>query len=67
MLEIDPNALPKDIDQLHKIVVELCERLKHEAAEKDKYRSLLRELLEAQRNRKSEHLSKEQLALFETL
>ena len=30
-------------------------------------RSLLRELLEAQRNRKSEQLSKEQLALFESL
>src|SRR2546423_6554128 len=64
---IDPNALPKDIDQLQRIVVELCERLKHETSEKDKYRSLLRELLEAQRNRKSEQLSKEQLALFETL
>src|SRR6516225_1432190 len=34
-------------------------------AEQNKYQSLLRELLEAQRNRKSEQLSKEQLALFE--
>ena len=67
MLALDPNHLPKDIDLLHTIVVELCERLKHETSEKDKYRSLLRELLEAQRNRKSEQLSKEQLALFETL
>ncbi len=67
MLVLDPNHLPKDVDLLHKIVVELCERLKHESSEKDKYRSLLRELLEAQRNRKSEQLSKEQLALFETL
>jgi transposase len=64
---IDPNSLPKDIDLLQKIVVELCERLQHESSEKNKYRSLLRELLEAQRNRKSEQLSKEQLALFETL
>ena len=64
---IDPNDLPKDIDRLHEIVVELCERLKHETSEKDKYRSLLRELLEAQRNRKSEQLSKDQLALFEKL
>ena len=39
----------------------------HESSEKDKYRSLLRELLDAQRNRKSEQLSKEQLALFEAL
>ena len=34
---------------------------------KDKYRSLLRELLDGQRNRKSEQLSKEQLDLFEAL
>ncbi len=67
VLSLDPNALPKDIEQLHKLVVELCEKLKHEASEKDKYRSLLRELLDAQNNRKSEQLSKDQLALFETL
>jgi transposase len=64
---IDPNALPKDADVLRKIVLDLCEQLRHESSEKDKYRSLLRELLEAQCNRKSEQLSKEQLALFETL
>lgn len=64
---IDPNALPQEIDVLHKIVRELCERLKHETAEKDKYQSLLRELLDAQRNRKSEQLSKDQLVLFERL
>jgi hypothetical protein len=62
---IDPNSLPKDVDILQKIVVDLCERLQHESLEKNKYRSLLRELLDAQRNRKSEQLSKEQLALFE--
>lgn len=67
MPPIDPNTLPKDIDVLHNIVVDLCEQLRHESSEKDKYRSLLRELLEAQRNRKSEQLSKEQLALFEAL
>jgi transposase len=64
---IDPNALPQEIDVLHRIVRELCEKLKHERAEKDKYQSLLRELLDAQRSRKSEQLSKDQLALFETL
>ena len=64
---IDPNSLPKDSDLLRKIVVDLCEQLRHESSEKDKYRSLLRELLDAQRNRKSEQLSKEQLALFEAL
>src|SRR6516165_9424669 len=34
-------------------------------AEQNKFQTLLRELLEAQRSRKSEQLSKEQLALFE--
>ncbi len=67
VLSVDPNALPKDVDELQKLVAELCERLKHEASEKDKYRSLLRELLDAQRNRKSEQLSKHQQTLFETL
>lgn len=67
MPAIDPHSLPNDIDVLQKIVADLCERLQHESSEKNKYRSLLRELLDAQRNRKSEQLSKEQLALFETL
>ena len=67
MPPIDPNSLPKDADVLRKIVVDLCEQLRHESSEKDKYRSLLHELLEAQRNRKSEQLSKEQLGLFEAL
>jgi transposase len=64
---IDPNTLPKDAEVLRKIVLDLCEQLRHESSEKDKYRSLLRELLDAQRNRKSEQLSKEQLALFAAL
>jgi transposase len=64
---IDPNALPKDVSILHKIIVDLCAQLQQESTEKDKYRSLLRELLEAERGRKSEQLSKQQLALFEEL
>jgi transposase len=64
---MDPNTLPKDVEVLRKIVLDLCEQLRHESSEKDKYRSLLRELLDAQRSRKSEQLSKEQLALFEAL
>jgi hypothetical protein len=50
---------------LQKIVRQLADQLQHESAEKDKLRSLLRELLEALRGRKSEQLSREQLALFE--
>jgi len=64
---IDPDTLPKDVALLRKMVLDLCEQLRHESSEKDKYRSLLKELLEAQRNRKSEQLSKDQLALFEAL
>ena len=67
MLPLDPNHLPEDVDLLHKIVVELCQRLKHETSEKDRFRSLLRGLLEAQRYRKSEQLTKDQLALFWSL
>lgn len=67
MPPIDPKTLPKDAEVLRKIVLDLCEQLRHESSEKDKYRSLLRELLDAQRNRKSEQLSKEQLALFAAL
>jgi transposase len=61
---IDPNSLPRDAETLRKIVVDLAEQLDRSLAEQNKYQSLLRELLEAQRNRKSEQLSKEQLALF---
>jgi len=63
---IDPNSLPRDSETLRKIVVDLAEQLDRSLAEQSKYQSLLRELLEAQRSRKSEQLSKEQLALFES-
>ena len=62
---IDPNTLPQDANALRKIVLDLAEQLDRAFAEQHKYESLLRELLEAQRERKSEQLSKEQLALFE--
>src|SRR5690242_7112908 len=64
-MAIDPNRLPRDAETLRKIVVDLAEQLDRSLAEQSKYQSLLRELLEAQRSRKSEQLSKEQLALFE--
>jgi len=51
---------------LRQIVLDLMAQLEREFTERHKYENLLRELLEAQRNRKSEQLSKEQLALFET-
>jgi len=59
---IDPNTLPQDANALRKIVLDLAEQLDRAFAEQHTYESLLRELLEAQRERKSEQLSKEQLA-----
>lgn len=64
-MPIDPKTLPQDADTLRKIVVDLIEQLDRSLVEQNKYQNLLRELLEAQRSRKSEQLSKEQLALFE--
>ena len=64
-MAIDLNSLPRDAETLRKIVVDLAAQLDRSVAEQNKYQSLLRELLEAQRNRKSEQLSKEQLVLFE--
>ena len=62
-MAIDPNSLPRDSETLRKIVVDLAEQLDRSLAEQSKYQSLLRELLEAQRNRKSEQLSKEQFGV----
>ena len=64
-MPIDPKSLPRDAETLRKIVVDLAEQLDRSLAEQNKFQTLMRELLEAQRNRKSEQLSKEQLALFE--
>jgi transposase len=62
---IDPKSLPQDASALRRIVLDLIAQLDRESAERHKIENLLRELLDAQRNRKSEQLSKEQLALFE--
>jgi len=57
----------KDADTLKKIVLDLAEQLDRESSEKNKYAEMIRELLEAQRARKSEKLSAEQSGLFEEL
>jgi hypothetical protein len=66
-LPLDPNSLPKDAETLKKIVLDLAEQLDRESSEKNKYAEMIRELLEAQRARKSEKLSIEQSGLFEEL
>jgi transposase len=56
-LPIDPKTLPQDPEKLQKIVVDLTAQL-------DRTERLLRQLLQAKTGRKSEQLSREQLALF---
>jgi transposase len=46
------------------MVLDLMAQLDHEFTERNKIEALLRELLDARRNRKSEQLSADQLALF---
>jgi transposase len=65
-MPLDPKTLPEDAETLRKIVVDLAGQLDRESTEKNKYRDLIRELLEAQRTRKSEQLSKQQAELFES-
>jgi transposase len=61
---IDPKHLPEDSKVLQQMVLDLMTQLDHEFTERHKIEALLRELLDARRNRKSEQLSVDQLALF---
>jgi transposase len=64
---INPKHLPDDPKALQQIVLDLMAQLDREFTERGKVETLLRELLDAKRNRKSEQLSNEQLALFAAL
>jgi transposase len=61
---IDPKHLPEDPKVLQQMVLDLMTQLDREFTERNKIEGLLRELLDARRNRKSEQLSTDQLALF---
>jgi transposase len=61
---IDPKHLPEDSKALQQMVLDLMKQLDREFTERHKIEALLRELLDARRNRKSEQLSVDQLALF---
>jgi len=61
---IDPKHLPEDSRVLQQMVLDLMAQLDREFTERSKIESLLRELLDAKRSRKSEKLSADQLALF---
>ncbi|MBZ5626780.1 MAG: hypothetical protein LAQ69_50100, partial [Acidobacteriia bacterium] len=63
-MAIDLEHLPEDPKVLQKMVLDLTAQLDRESAERHKIETILRELLEARRNRKSEQLSADQLALF---
>ena len=63
-MAIDPKQLPEDPKVLQQIVLDLIAQLDREHSERSKVESMLRELLDAKRNRKSEQLSPDQLALF---
>jgi len=61
---VNPKHLPEDPKVLQHMVLDLMAQLDRECTERNKIEALLRELLEAKRNRKSEQLSDDQLALF---
>jgi transposase len=61
---MDPKHLPDDPRVLQQMVLDLMAQLDREFTERNKIEALLRELLDARRNRKSEQLSTDQLALF---
>ena len=63
-MAIDSQHLPEDPKILQKMVLDLMAQLDRESAERHKFEAMLRELPNARRNRKSEQLSADQLALF---
>ncbi len=63
-MAIDPKHLPEDPKVLQQMVLDLMAQLDREFTERSKIETLLRELMDAKRNRKSEQLSADQLALF---
>lgn len=66
-MAIDPKYLPEDPKVLQQMVLDLMAQLDRESTERAKIETLLRELLDAKRGRKSEQLSADQLALFAEL
>ena len=63
-MAIYPKHLPEDPKVLQQLVLDLMTQLDREFTERNKIETLLRELLDARRSRKSEQLSADQLALF---
>ena len=53
-MAFDPKHLPDDPKTLQQIVLDLMAQLDRESSERTKIETLLRELLDSKRNRKSE-------------
>ncbi len=66
-MAVDTERLPEDPKALQQMVLDLMAQLDHEFSERSKIEALLRELYDAERNRESEQLPDEQLALFAAL
>src|ERR1700730_2957715 len=64
IVAIDPKHLPEDPKTLQQMILDLMAQLDREFTERGKIETLLRELLDARRNRTREQLSTDQLALF---
>ncbi|HUS08651.1 MAG TPA: IS66 family transposase [Bryobacteraceae bacterium] len=65
-MPIDRKQLPKSADVLQQMVLDLIAQLDAEQARRIKTENLLRQLLAARSGRRSEQITEEQLALFET-
>lgn len=63
-MPVDPKTLPSDAVTLQKIVVDLTAQLDTQQARLQKVERLLTQLLEARNAKRSEQLSRDQLALF---
>jgi transposase len=61
---VDPTTLPQDPATLQKIIVDLTAQMDQQQTRLHKVERLLEQLIQAKSGRKSEQLSREQLALF---
>jgi hypothetical protein len=63
---VDPKQLPQSADVLRQMVLDLIAQLDVSEARRIKTENLLRQLLAARSGRRSEQITEEQLALFES-
>lgn len=66
LVPVDPKTLPEDPATLQKIIVDLTAQMDKQNSQLQKVERLLAQLIQAKSGRRSEQLSREQLALFGT-